>query len=192
MYFIKCVKAARVPYIMSFEAAMTGSDRYERGSYGSILFDKDGMWRLKKVKQTGELKRVLIIWKKNQTGSLVCPVIDPATGNPIEKDYVREEQHWEVGETVDKTNYDRKRYDPRTGRYESLREKWKRRERERERLERVLREERRKNGTLSSNDEYSSDDSYGGSGGSSKTQADWDNYSNQLNPNNSAYHSSRR
>ena len=52
----------------------------------------------------------------------------------------------------------------------------------------MLREERRKNGTLSSDDEYSSDDS----GGSSKTQADWDNYSNQLNPNNSTYHSSRR
>ena len=156
-------------YIMSSEAAMTGSDRYERGSYGRILFDKDGMWRVQKVKQTGELKRVLIIIrKKNQTGSLVCPVIDPATGNPIEKDYVREEQHWDVGK------------------------KLKRRQRERELLERMLRKERRKNGTLSSDDEYSFDDSYGGSGGSSKTQADWDNSSNQLNPNNSAYHSSRR
>lgn len=175
---------------MSMFVSMSGRDRYERGSYGPVLIDKDGMWRVKKVKQTGELKRVLI-WKKNQTGSLVCPVIDPDTGNPIEQDYVREEPHWEVSETVDHTNYDRKRYDPRTGRYESLREKWKRRERERELVERMLREERRKNGTLSCDDEYSSDDSYGGSGGSSKTQADWDNYSNQLNPNNSAYHSSR-
>ena len=108
------------------------SDRYERGDYGSVLIDGDGMWCIKKLKQTGQLKKVLIR-KKNDMGTLDfennSPVIDPETGNPIEKDYVhvREEPHWEVGETVDHTNYDMKRYDPRTGRYESLREKWKRR-----------------------------------------------------------------
>lgn len=167
------------------------SDRYERGPCGSVRIDKHGLWRVRQVKDTGKLKWVLMR-TRDDVGKLCGSGLAPVTkdGHFIEEDYIRKEPHWEIGETVDLTNYDKKRYDRRTGRYESLREKWKREERERELLERMLRKERQENETLF--DGYSSDDSCGDSGASSKTQADWDNYSNQLNPNNSAYHSSRR
>lgn len=67
----------------------------------------------------------------------------------------------------------RKRRDRKTERIRFLRKKW-----AQERMD-AAREDL----------DDDSDDFYGGS---SKTQADWDNYSNQLNPNNDAYHSSRR
>lgn len=114
---------------------MSDNGRYERGFFScSVISDDAGVWSVKKVKETGELKWVL--HEKNTLSSAK----DPITGKYIEKKYVSPE----------------------------------------ERLR-----------TSISDDGYSSDDSYGDQPGSSKTQTDWDNYSNQLNPNNSAYHSSR-
>jgi hypothetical protein len=125
---------------------MSDNGRYERGFFScSVMSDNAGVWSVKKVKETGELKWVL------HDENTLSSAKDPITGKYIEKKYVSPE----------------------------------------ERVQCMLRDWRRKNGTSISDDGYSSDDSYGDQPGSSKMQTDWDNYSNQLNPNNSAYHSSR-
>ena len=125
---------------------MPDNGRYERGFFScSVMSDNAGVWSVKKVKETGELKWVL------HDENTLSSAKDPITGKYIEKKYVSPE----------------------------------------ERVQCMLRDWRRKNGTSISDDGYSSDDSYGDQPGSSKMQTDWDNYSNQLNPNNSAYHSSR-